>query len=124
MRKQRDLREAKLTKGTLPPTRSALLARIKEIKQTQTKSKSKSGARGPWFESHLQRRCCGMEAAWSIGGDSLWNISRKPLSFEYLRRWTRSRPRGLTIEYTLIALMVAFAAFQVLLAVGAKAGSI
>jgi len=30
----------------------------------------------------------------------------------------------LTIEYTLIALMVAFAAFQVLLAVGAKAGSI
>jgi hypothetical protein len=53
----------------------------------------------------------------------LWNISRKPLSFEYLRRWTRSRPRGLTIEYTLIALMVAFAAFQVLLAVGAKAGS-
>ena len=32
--------------------------------------------------------------------------------------------RALTIEYTLIALMVAFAAFQVLLAVGAKAGSI
>jgi hypothetical protein len=47
MRKQRDLREAKLTKGALPPTRSALLARIKEIKQTQTKSKSKSGARRP-----------------------------------------------------------------------------
>jgi hypothetical protein len=58
-----------------------------------------------------------------IGGDGLWNISRKPLSFECLRRLTRSRPRGLTIEYTLIALMAAFAAFQVLLAVGAKAGS-
>jgi hypothetical protein len=47
MHKQRDLREAKLTKGALPSTRSALLARIKEIKQTQAKSKSKSGVRGP-----------------------------------------------------------------------------
>jgi hypothetical protein len=51
-------------------------------------------------------------------------ISRKPLTFQYLRRLKKSRQRGLTIEYTLGALMVAFAAFQVLLAVGAKAGSI
>jgi hypothetical protein len=51
-------------------------------------------------------------------------ISRKTLTFEYLRRLQKSRQRSLTIEYTLIALMVAFAASQVLLAVGAKAGSI
>jgi hypothetical protein len=61
----------------------------------------------------------------SIGGDSLWNIvNRKPLSFGYLRRLKKSRRHRLTIEYTLIALMVAFAAFQVLLAVGARAGLI
>jgi hypothetical protein len=47
MRKQKNLYEAKLTKGALPPTRSALLTRIKEIKQTQAKSKSKIGGRGP-----------------------------------------------------------------------------
>ena len=59
-----------------------------------------------------------------VGGNSLWNIiGRKPLTFEHLRR-LKKRQRGLTIEYTLIALTLAFAAFQVLLAVGAKAGSI
>jgi len=41
-----------------------------------------------------------------------------------LRRLKKRRQRGFAIEYTLIALMLAFAAFQVLLAVGAKAGSI
>jgi hypothetical protein len=51
-------------------------------------------------------------------------ISRKPLTFEYLRRLKKRGQRGFAIEYTLIALMLAFAAFQVLLAVGAKAGSI
>jgi hypothetical protein len=47
MRKLKHIHEAKLTKGTLPATRSALLARIKEIKQTQAKSKSKLGAHRP-----------------------------------------------------------------------------
>jgi hypothetical protein len=47
MRKPNNLYEAKLTKGALPATRSALLTRIKEIKQTQAKSKSKIGGRGP-----------------------------------------------------------------------------
>jgi hypothetical protein len=47
MRKPKHIHEAKLTKGALPPTRSALLARIKEIKQTHAKSKSKVGVRGP-----------------------------------------------------------------------------
>ena len=52
----------------------------------------------------------------------MWTISSlKPSGFEHLET---GRRRGLAIEYTLIALMVAFAAFQVLLAVGAKAGSI
>jgi hypothetical protein len=41
------IHEAKLTKGALPSTRSALLARIKEIKQTQAKSKSKLGVHRP-----------------------------------------------------------------------------
>jgi hypothetical protein len=51
--------------------------------------------------------------------DSMWTISSlKPSGFEHLET---GRRRGLAIEYTLIALMVAFAAFQVLLAVGAKA---
>jgi hypothetical protein len=60
-----------------------------------------------------------------VGSNSLWNIiGRKPLTFEHLRRLKKRSQRGLTIEYTLIALMLAFAAFQVLLAVGAKAGSI
>jgi Flp pilus assembly pilin Flp len=57
-----------------------------------------------------------MAAAESIGGDSL--------SFEYFRRLKKPSQRGFAIEYTLIAVMLAFAAFQVLLAVGAKAGSI
>jgi hypothetical protein len=49
----------------------------------------------------------------------MWTISSlKPSGFEHLKT---GRRRGLAIEYTLIALMVAFAAFQILLAVGAKA---
>jgi hypothetical protein len=48
--------------------------------------------------------------------DTVWNIiSRKPLTLEPLRRSKKGRRRGLTIEYTLIVLMIAFAAFQVLL---------
>jgi hypothetical protein len=47
MHKPKHIHEAKLTKGALPSTRSALLARIKEIKQTHAKSKSKVGVRGP-----------------------------------------------------------------------------
>jgi hypothetical protein len=47
MRKPKHIHEAKLTKGVLPPTRSAMLARIKEIKQTHAKSKSKIAEHGP-----------------------------------------------------------------------------
>jgi hypothetical protein len=47
MRKRKHIDEAELTKGALPPTRSALLARIKEIKQTHAKSKLKIGAHRP-----------------------------------------------------------------------------
>ena len=54
--------------------------------------------------------------------DSMWTISSlKPSGFEHLHRLKMGMWRGLAIEYTLIALMVAFAAFQVLLAVGTKA---
>ena len=54
--------------------------------------------------------------------DSMWTISSvKPSGFDHLRRLKMGRRRDLAIEYTLITLMVAFAAFQVLLAVGAKA---
>jgi hypothetical protein len=41
------LHEAKLTKGALPSTRTAMLAHIKEIKQKHAKAKSKIGVRGP-----------------------------------------------------------------------------
>ena len=49
--------------------------------------------------------------------DTLWNIvSRKPLMLEPLRRSKKGAGgAALTIEYTLIVLMIAFAAFQVLL---------
>ena len=42
-REKRPVSEAKLTKGVLPPTRSALLARIRAIKQAHSKSKTKLG---------------------------------------------------------------------------------
>jgi Flp pilus assembly pilin Flp len=48
-------------------------------------------------------------------------INRKPLGFDYSRRLKKSWRSGRAIEYALIALLIAFTAFQVLLAVGAKA---
>ena len=42
-REKRHVSEAKLTKGVLPRTRSALLARIKAIKKAHAKSKTKVG---------------------------------------------------------------------------------
>jgi hypothetical protein len=47
MHKRKERHEAKLTKGALPPTRTAMLTRIKEIKQARAKSKSKNGERVP-----------------------------------------------------------------------------
>jgi hypothetical protein len=48
MRKPKHVHEAKLTKGTLPSTRSALLARIKTIERMQAASRSKRGVHRPW----------------------------------------------------------------------------
>ena len=47
MRKPKPIYQARLTKGALPQTRSALLARIKAIKQTHAKSGSKPGVPRP-----------------------------------------------------------------------------
>ena len=47
VRKPKHIYEAKLTKGKLPQTRSALLARIKEIKQTPAKAKEKLAVHRP-----------------------------------------------------------------------------
>jgi hypothetical protein len=47
MRKPKHVHEAKLTKGTLPATRTALLARIKAIERTQATSRSKRGIHRP-----------------------------------------------------------------------------
>jgi hypothetical protein len=47
MRKPKHVHEAKLTKGTLPSTRSALLARIKTIERMQAASRSKRGVHRP-----------------------------------------------------------------------------
>jgi hypothetical protein len=56
-----------------------------------------------------------------IGSDSLSNtISRKPLTFEYVRRLKKSGQRSRAIEYTLIALLIAFAALQAFFTVGIK----
>jgi hypothetical protein len=44
VRKPKHIHKAKLTKGALPPTRTALLFRIKEIKQAHAKSKAKLAA--------------------------------------------------------------------------------
>jgi Flp pilus assembly pilin Flp len=43
------------------------------------------------------------------------------LTFEYLRRLKKSGQRGRAIEYTLIALLIAFAALQAFFTVGVKA---
>jgi Flp pilus assembly pilin Flp len=48
-------------------------------------------------------------------------ISREPLAFENFRRLKKSGQRGKAIEYTLIALLIAFAALQAFFAVGLKA---
>jgi Flp pilus assembly pilin Flp len=48
-------------------------------------------------------------------------ISRKPLTFEYFRRLKKNGQRGRAIEYTLIALLITFAALQAFFAVGLKA---
>ena len=47
MRKPRRLPRAKLTKGRLPLTHTALLVRIKEIERTQAASVSKRGVHRP-----------------------------------------------------------------------------
>jgi hypothetical protein len=47
MRKPNHIHEAKLMKGALAQTRLALVARIKAIKQTHAKSKSKLGVHPP-----------------------------------------------------------------------------
>jgi len=75
-----------------------------------------------WRESHFQQWHCDKEDAWSSGCNNLSNaINRKPLGFDYFRRLKKSWRRGRAIEYALIALLIAFTAFQVVLAVGAKA---
>jgi hypothetical protein len=56
-----------------------------------------------------------------IGSDSLDAISRKPLAFEYIRRLKKNGQRGKAIEYTLIALLITFAALQAFFAVGLRA---
>jgi Flp pilus assembly pilin Flp len=48
-------------------------------------------------------------------------ISRKPLTFEFFRRLKKNGRRGMAIEYTLIALLITFAALQAFFAVGLKA---
>jgi hypothetical protein len=57
----------------------------------------------------------------SIGSDSLNAISRKPLTFEFFRRLKKNGHRSMAIEYTLIALLMTFAALQAFFAVGLKA---
>jgi len=42
-------------------------------------------------------------------------------TFEYVRRFKKNGQRGRAIEYTLIALLITFAALQAFFAVGLKA---
>jgi len=67
-----------------------------------------------------------MEGYLDLSEASLSDVTnRGPLTFgESLRRLSKISQRGMTIEYTLIILLTAFAAFQILLAVGAKASLI
>jgi Flp pilus assembly pilin Flp len=48
-------------------------------------------------------------------------ISRKPPTLAFLRRLKKNGQRGMAIEFTLIALLLAFAAIQAFFAVGLKA---
>jgi hypothetical protein len=47
-------------------------------------------------------------------------FSRRPLTSEFLRRLPKAVQRSLRIEHALIALLIAFAALQAYLIVGAK----
>jgi len=61
-----------------------------------------------------------------IGSDSVSSVtSRKLLAFQkYFRPLKRIGQRGMAIEFALIVLLTAYAAFQILSAAGAKAGPI
>jgi Flp pilus assembly pilin Flp len=48
-------------------------------------------------------------------------VGRKPLTSEYFRRLKEGGQRGRAVEYTLIALLITFAALQAFFAVGLKA---
>lgn len=54
------------------------------------------------------------------GSDSLNAIGRKSLTFDYFRRLKKNGHRSRAIEYTLIALLITFAALQAFFAVGLK----
>jgi hypothetical protein len=47
-------------------------------------------------------------------------ISRKPLIFEFVRRLKKSGPRGIRIEYALVALLLASAGLQAYFVFGTK----
>jgi hypothetical protein len=58
----------------------------------------------------------------SYGRDGLSNtLGRKRLTLEYFRRLKERGPRGRVIEFTLIALLIAFAALQAFFVFGPRA---
>ena len=56
-----------------------------------------------------------------VGSDSLNAISRKPLAFGYIRRLKKNGQRGRAIEYTLVAVLITFAALQAFFVFGPRA---
>ena len=97
-----------------PPKAKGAAARVRDGQEDKPSMCDASHIFSKWH--------CDKENAWSSGCNNLSNaINRKPLGFDYFRRLKKSWRRGRAIEYALIALLIAFTAFQVLLAVGAKA---
>jgi hypothetical protein len=57
----------------------------------------------------------------SSGSGSLSNaINRRPLTYEFFRRFKKRGQRDMTIEYVVIALLLVFAGLQAYFAFGAK----
>lgn len=64
----------------------------------------------------------GTEGCWSVEGRGMADTTiRRSWAFDYFGRFKRRWQRGLVVEFTLIGLFVAFAAFEILYFLGRMA---
>jgi hypothetical protein len=105
-------------RSDFPHTKTCRIGSLKAVaKSTHTKE---SARRGDVSHSFIVRTAVRDKLPF-VGSDSLNAISRKPLTFEYIRRLKKNGQRGRAIEYMLIALLIAFAALQAFFVFGPRA---